>query len=289
MSSNFGFFVSRRFSQWCLGLLILSAITVHAYHRSSQQIQNGNVRSLADARALVAANPLHPYVATFEERVSSPMRQLSFVSARILEGIRDDGAKVKESEYFNNKGHLFTERRVFFSNSVAVTITDDTKTIVGERTEKWNPSSVQRLDPQSDCQTNFLGQQLFSNSGPDEFILGQRAVHMTRTKANARSSTWESWHLPAMGCIQGRQLVSFVDSTGVVTDTSERVLLSLRSTPPSPELFKIPANYDQVSPSEAMKKRAALLGNTISPAEEMLLQQRDAHYRSQRVDIAQIQ
>lgn len=279
----------RQFVALCLCVLAVSFAATHAFHASARQSAPSPTRSIADARQLAAATPIQPYVATFEERVSSRLTGQSFISARLTEAVRADGAKVKKAEYLNAKGHIFSERRLFLPGGILVEITDDTKTIVAAQVAQVDPLTVRRLDPQSDCQNTFLGNQVLVSDGSQETILGFRAVHLKRTGTGSQNSSWEWWMLPDVGCLQARQVVSYLDSNGTVTDTSVRVLTSLRLEAPPPELFLVPKDYDQVSPSEERKRRVALSNSQLSDAELRFLQRQDVKYFSHRIDVTKLQ
>jgi hypothetical protein len=64
------------------------------------------------------------------------------------------------------------------------------------------------------------------------------------------SPEMESWYAPAYGCALVKQVIHYGSGT------STKVLESLKPGDPDDRLFEVPADYDEVSPSEISKRMA---------------------------------
>ena len=230
------------------------------------------------AQALLARHPVKPFFATFEERLQKAGR-VPTVGARSIVGIRDDGSKVEKNDYL---GALpITKRQLYLPGGVQVTINETLRFLIARRTGAWDPNGLGRLDPESGCQMTFAGRAVNSAAGPEEAMLGFKAVHLT----SAGKGGWDHWLLPDVECAEVRRLATFTDEKGAVTDTSDLVSTSLKLGEPPAELFQIPRDYQQVSPSEAAKRTAAYSKTTPPEAVVAMLAKADLDYGRTKVEI----
>ncbi|MGC2658951.1 MAG: hypothetical protein WA324_13415 [Bryobacteraceae bacterium] len=198
-----------------------------------------------------------------------------------------------KEQFFNAKtgAPSYRERHLFLAGGVLASIWDELKVYSAQRSNlALHPETDgPRLNPDSNCTVNYQGQPTLKRSGPEETLLGFRAVHLQPVAAT-HSSSIETWRLPAMGCVEARRVATFRDQSGSITDVSDLVATSIRAVPPDALLFEIPKDDEAVSPSEAVERlRAFRKAPPIAANTLLLLQQADAYYRKNRVDISSLQ
>ncbi len=65
----------------------------------------------------------------------------------------------------------------------------------------------------------------------------------------------EHWQAVALDCFPLYNRYEFKDQSGAVKETTEETSISVTTGEPDPELFVVPADYDEVPPSELLRRR----------------------------------
>lgn len=263
---------SKRF-MFLLLCLVVSVASVTAFRLAGRGTRGGI--SLQDR---VSQHPVKPYVATFDEIVQRA-GEAARTSTRRTVAIRSDGAKVEKMEVLG--AYPLTRRELYLPNGVEVTIQETFRLILARQTNVWNPASVQRLDPGTNCRASFDGVQQNRPLGPDETVQGLRAVHVV----SVSKGSWDHWLIPSLECAEAKRVAVFKDAKGVVTDTSELVMTGFKQQEPPAELFAIPKEFEEVPPSEVTKRHAAYINHKLAAAEVNFLETADAQYQANKVSV----
>ncbi len=265
---------------WILCVLVGTASTLLAGHFFSR---SATTRGPSEAKDWLAQHPIPTYVAQYEERLSAPGR--NSISRKLTVGVRSDGSRAVLEQIYNvNKGVLsHTSRQIYLSSGVTISVWDELRVYSAWRdSAALIPVEGPPLDPHTDCQVDYEGQTRYKRVGDDEVLLGFRSVPLRPVAAGA--IRLQSWRLPELGCTEGRRLATFVDHNGSATDSSELVATSISLTAPEARMFDVRQDYEEILPSEAVVRIAAMVhGPPLRQGEMDLLHRSDAYYLNNKV------
>lgn len=174
-----------------------------------------------------------PYTVTLRETIHAPDGTIR-VSRNVVEAIRNDGSMLKMTS--TDKG---ARRSLSFSSGLLVDTHDLDGTKSSRKDVNSNPKRWQR-DPVSKCLNSLDGEPFDS----DQILVGEETIAGFRT-VKITSGIITSWHALDYGCAKVKDVWQFGPN-----EFTEKELVALNGGEPEANLFEVPANYREVSPSE---------------------------------------
>ena len=174
-----------------------------------------------------------PYTVTMREIIHAPDGTIK-VSRNVVEAIRNDGSMLKMTS--TDKG---ARRSLNFSSGLQV----DTHDLDGTKTSRENLNSNSKRwqrDPGSQCMNALDGEPFDS----DQIMVGEETIAGFRT-VKITTGIITSWHALDYGCAKVKDVWQFGPN-----EFTEKELVALNGGEPEANLFQVPANYREVSPSE---------------------------------------
>jgi hypothetical protein len=186
------------------------------------------------------------YVATFVERQFDPSTGKEIQSENTLRAASDQGT-VEVLQRKSPVGDLVEIRKiVFFNAAKRVVLNPMTESLTTYKLPAREVNAYRAA--KAKCTDDF--------NPPTEIILGymtQRHVYPLPDHAWSVPMVWEEWRAPALNCLALRSRIT-VKATGIVANSSE-VAFVLLGEPPA-NLFEVPQNYTERSPSEVFAEFA---------------------------------
>lgn len=225
-----------------------------------------------------------PLIVTFEERLTKQGVNGVVISRRGRQAYRSDGAFAETSQFHAMDGrYLHTWRQVRLLPGLEASIRDELGIFSARRSRVVPPGrDINRLDPGSECSVTFQGGRQFQKLGAETY-LGYPAVKVSPVQSGKKMGH-ELWKIPSLACLEVRRLTTFVDAAGSPTDWSEWVATKIEQTEPPPELFAVPASFQQVLPSEELERYVARLGGKLQSHDRAAVAKEDEFAKSYPVD-----
>lgn len=162
---------------------------------------------------------------------------------------RSDGARVEvyEGPSADSATGWATRKTISFDDGTSVQVRDDlrikTTTVLDPKDPEWIASSLDAVDPASDCQRNFHGKPW--SPAPlvvegHEDIRDYNAVRMRFTESNGDVVT--VWRAPVLGCEIVQEDKAMRNGT-----VEHEVPVVLQLGEPDSSMFEIPAGYKETS------------------------------------------
>jgi hypothetical protein len=223
-------------------LLALPTLSVEAWKRF------GTLRAHASATKL----PVPALTAHYHEQLDNTHRRRTGPSWTVA--YRGDGARAESRTFFKrDDGAPYKIRReIWFPDGRKLLVFDSDKVVSSfsfpaTAYEHWKNTT--HYDPVRGCVATLLGTVMGTAIGNEQ----RSAIESIHARYN-RASDFESWRAPSLGCLElGRKAV-FLNANGSVSDTSELILEFVTQGEPDLSLFTVPAEYEEVTPSEANRR-----------------------------------
>jgi len=219
------------------------------------------------------ANPSLVYTVSYSEDMycGGKIRTGAFTRIRAR---RSDGSWVDSSVSKSGMPpsirmvHLASGKRIVAYDSLHCTVT-------------WGVRPAQgfdRLDPGANCLAYRTGARTRDEYLANEAVRGYRTVKAVQHFGPQRLT---QWYAPDLGCVPLRQLWELRDqTTGAFHVQTAWEAISIETAEPSPVLFDVPADYDEVAPSElavrSARMKASLGGEALSSSKEQTIRDQNA-------------
>ncbi len=222
----------------------------------------GALSLLAAQVALRNADRSHATVVALQVRYEEILKQDPMSPGRIstkrLLAIAADGSEAFIDHQFTHDGTLaLSHRHLTLAGGITADIIDNLRSVTAYRASDPKAEDIRRAlerwDPNTGCGVTFNGARRRGAPVRTERVLGYEA----NVFVSGRITTWVS---PQLGCLELRRLGEF-------PDTSELIATEIMVQAPPQELFRIQADFTNVSPSEMYLKESAFRGLSPSPAE----------------------
>ncbi|MBL8227132.1 MAG: hypothetical protein JNL98_01590 [Bryobacterales bacterium] len=167
---------------------------------------------------------------------------------------RADGAEVTVEETRTNPPTV--ERKLFFPRTGVRIHVDDTvhakSTFHVLRTESaFRSLQFMTLDPSTRCTADLRGRVAHSGPVAEESILGIPVVKLTTEGVNTQTQ----WLAPQLGCVTVMTRWDWREGGGGrIASTATSTPDYVRLQEPDESLFAIPADYQEMKPSERMDR-----------------------------------
>jgi hypothetical protein len=203
------------------------------------------------AHAAATKMPVPALTAHYHEELDNTQRRR--ISTRWKVAYREDGAQSDSREYFTKEGASYKQMRTIrFPDGRTLTIFDSDKVVSSvsypaANYEHWKNTA--HHDPSKNCASDLVGATMLTPIGAEQ----RSAFDAVHFRAN-RASGLEVWHSPSLGCLLVGRKATFRDKDGNISDTSELILDFVTRGTPDSALFAVPADYEEVKPSEANRR-----------------------------------
>lgn len=187
----------------------------------------------------------------FREVLDSPSQRR--IATRRVVAYRADGAFSETVRKFRRNGEEMRTRTLRFPDGRRV-IADDTVRVKST----WNPPEAEfarwrdsaHLNPASQCVSNLRGE----TGGRTAVRIEERSGFQAVLIRNTLAPGIESWHAPALGCLEVGRVMRFAGQSGQESDASELILEQHRLGAPDAALFELAGGYDEAGPVEAARR-----------------------------------
>ena len=164
------------------------------------------------------------------------------------------GSVLEQENAFSPTGALLYTRRKFeIAGDIHVEVDDAIHAMTAIKAPNSDLQRQRRLwDPSASCATTFdRGTRLNAAVISKEISLGFEVFKIVLDQPHVRFTFWRA---PGLGCTELRTMVEVKGAGGEVIMTSDDRATSVELGEPDPSLFRLPVDYDNVSPSERYRR-----------------------------------
>ncbi len=223
-----------------------------------------------------------PFTMTQVYTVSRPSGNWPTRRQEIMLAVKGDGSLVQRTKIFSDAGTIRVDRREVYDLSTGrITAIDpftQSKT-TGVLTEAIRGSLTTQID--TTCEAQLGPNATVERNG--SIMSGYRVVRTTENSVlpDGGKATTVEWRAPELNYFPLRKKVTFVSPKGNTTVNLREVQTVVTGEPAS-ELFDVPANYAERSPSEVVSETARLKGIPCSDCGQEFVGRADQKYQQNR-------
>jgi hypothetical protein len=240
-------------------------------------------------RVEASARNFTPYaVSLMETTVDSTGAR---IQARRVAAMRSDGSMIEINQSLDKDGGIvYDQRKLTWADRLTV----DFMPQLRAKSTRRSPASAFALFytgmkrvASEQCLATLSGERTRDTMGEvlvnTETVGAWRAVHTRISQPN--SPVIDSWYAPELGCALVRQVIGYQNSSqtgALIQGQSEKVIEWALAGEPDSALFAVPADYEEMPPSELAGRQAERRTGSRSCLNPEIQKAADERYFAQR-------
>lgn len=171
---------------------------------------------------------------------------------RSLHAVRGDGSYLQGT--YNDQGQIIAKRLILSNYTIVVA----DLVLRLKSTEHRDPATVQTSVPDPGCTLRHGAEELLGN----DTYANISVVKWRQTTSDKQGAkiVREVWEAPGLGCMALHGYMHILNPQGSEVSSTEVVTSKIRFGEPDPNLFEIPLDFKEVSPSAMVSARYLVNG-----------------------------